>query len=308
MKTSFSSQDNVSDEVFEAVVKTSSPSSSSPTLVSWSSSEVFKAEAEVSSLTTIAALDVVVEPSKGIKPKAEEDVVVKDDELAEDRPVVVVETNLEDFLDRKDRESFSRNSKTFTEQEMTMATEFIDWLEREVVEEKNFVGQGFTSRPPIVVSANNTAKKREIFEVKAASIVGDASMDRRKSSAATDASGNNGVAVDKTKFEESVDEIRDVLGRLRPSSNFPFMKQTIENLLVGDRFQSRYLIHYPRNHCLVVREQEVPGSIQPNLSSISKILHGYEFRSFKSIFRFFYWQVGNLVSFQSCLAFFRIRF
>ena len=51
-----------------------------------------------------------------------------------------------------------------------------------------------------------------------------------------------------------VDEIRDVLGRLRPSSNFPFMKQTIENLLVGDLFQSSYLIRYPRNYCLVIRE------------------------------------------------------
>ena len=49
-------------------------------------------------------------------------------------------------------------------------------------------------------------------------------------------------------------------------------------------------------------------SQEPNLSSISKILRGFEFRSFKSIFRFFYWQVGNLVSFQSCLAFFRRRF
>jgi hypothetical protein len=76
----------------------------------------------------------------------------------------------------------------------------------------------------MVVSTNNTAKKREIFEVKVAKI--ENSVDRRKSVVEP-------KDVDKSKFDDSVDEIRDVLSRLRPSSNFPFVLQTIENLLVN---------------------------------------------------------------------------
>lgn len=102
-------------------------------------------------------------------------------------------------------------------------------MQNEFGEEKSL-----TSRPPdvalpIVVSVNNTAKKREIFEVKAAN-KNDAN-DPRKSSTADVVIAS---AIDKSKFDESVDEIRDVLGRLRPSSNFPYVKQTVENLLVNN--------------------------------------------------------------------------
>jgi hypothetical protein len=83
-------------------------------------------------------------------------------------------------------------------------------------EEKNLIGKS-----PTFVSVNNTAKKIEIFEVKAAKV------DSRRNSLAVQ---NNNV--DKSKFDESVDEIRDVLSRLRPSSNFPCVQQTIDNLLV----------------------------------------------------------------------------
>jgi hypothetical protein len=100
-------------------------------------------------------------------------------------------------------------------------------MENEFTEERALIG-----RPSIMVSANNTAKKREIFEVKAAS-VGD-SFDRRKSSL-----DPSGVGADKSKFDEAVDELRDVLARLRPSSNFPFVKQTMENLLVTTPFRHK---------------------------------------------------------------------
>jgi len=238
------SQDYINDEVFEANVTTTTltSSSSSTTLMQATSCESVKTELSVAQASLLSGPDVAVEPLKELKPEAEGGDKRTGEVLAEERPVVVVETNLEDYLNRKDRESFSRDSKVFTEQELTLAEDLTDWFEREVVEERSFVGHGFSSRPPIVVSVNNTAKKREIFEVKAASIVGDVSMDRRKSSAAADAVG---AGVDKSKFEESVDEIRDVLGRLRPSSNFPYMKQTIENLLV-----SKLLLDLELNSCI----------------------------------------------------------
>jgi hypothetical protein len=109
--------------------------------------------------------------------------------------------------------------KCFNEQELSLANDLIEWMENELVEEKSLIG-----KTPMVVSTNNTAKKREIFEVKVAKI--ENSVDRRKSVVEP-------KDVDKSKFDDSVDEIRDVLSRLRPSSNFPFVLQTIENLLVN---------------------------------------------------------------------------
>ena len=111
------------------------------------------------------------------------------------------------------------SEKSFNEQELSLANDLIEWMENELVEEKSLIG-----KTPMVVSTNNTAKKREIFEVKVAKI--ENSVDRRKSVVEP-------KDVDKSKFDDSVDEIRDVLSRLRPSSNFPFVLQTIENLLVN---------------------------------------------------------------------------
>ena len=89
----------------------------------------------------------------------------------------------------------------------------MEWMDVEFSEERRLIG-----RAPSLVSANNTAKKREIFESKLGKID---SVELRQSK-----------EFDTTKFDESVDEIRDVLSRLRPDSNFPCVQHTIEKLLV----------------------------------------------------------------------------
>jgi hypothetical protein len=109
---------------------------------------------------------------------------------------------------------------SFSEHELMLAADLIGWMENEFTEERSLIG-----RPSIMVSANNTAKKREIFEAAAKAD----SLDRRKSMAAASAVAD---PADKSKFDESVDEIRDVLARLRPSSNFPCVQHTLEKLLV----------------------------------------------------------------------------
>ena len=90
-------------------------------------------------------------------------------------------------------------------------------MDAEFSEERQLIG-----RVPNLVSANNTAKKREIFESKLAKTE---SVESRQSV-------GQPKEFDTTKFEESVDEIRDVLSRLRPNSNFTCVQQTLDKLLV----------------------------------------------------------------------------